>query len=375
MNQPRVATGVCTFRLERVHSPDILSFTVFGKSESLATGIRSAGYFDGKKYYIPLHIHGINWMSGEEFAARFVAHIDALDDDIAYSVQDGMMSYQITQTVAHNLFEAHEYVFHRQTPYTLRARVSVPSGASEASLPIRIEYDDGTYASVCAPVGDIQDGYVNFVYHTDATKTIRRLQMFRPDSAQHVLDLSSFGILYGERDYDDFAAYTGAHYNIALNRALAHAGAFADQFSLTEGKQTIYAYTLSVFATKATEYSAQDGLYTIAIKLTYKAAPGATFFAVQLTPVYTEQQLRTTPLACMLSADGGSVYISMQEQITTLADAKTLIGSLKPVLLYPLATPKTVTLSQYTPPQLVKGDCFIELGMTNPPSATQIIYR
>ena len=259
--------GTCEILIPSdIQSERVTKFILQGSGETSESGARliGVGDYDSENgaYKINLHIHGRNYLSGEDFAAIHMSK----EICTSAAVKNGQyMFIPDADSPEIPLIDKSIIKFKENTAYTIAFTVKYLTSTKPRDLKLKINYTDGTSY---IPSYDSYIKEFTECISTDPTKTIKEIASYIGDKQLTVFITEKFGIYQGiySTHAEAHEAYNGEKYDISLTAPLYAIDYSRDEIDLIHGEVTRKIKKLLIDASSEIRQTDTDGVYAIALE-------------------------------------------------------------------------------------------------------------
>lgn len=210
------------FGFDLSHARGLSSLTVHASSSNAAAsdGIYKTSYVgdlreDGR-YEFPIHCHGENLLSGEEFAAAVLAAAEK-STSVTASLEGNILTFSSKGTVS--LLPTGRLRGALNEIFTIMFRISAPENSgSSVSSGIALAYSYGSQSVSYS--GTYAGETVQMIANSTSSKQLVGLSLTTTSGLVRKLDISSFGVFRGTVGAESFEPYAGTTTSFTLAEPL-----------------------------------------------------------------------------------------------------------------------------------------------------------
>lgn len=361
--------GVDLTHAQGIQKLKIRATSAFGpvSGEPYMTSFFGEPMADGR-YEFPLHCHGANILSGEEFAAA-VLQAAKNNASVQASLEGSVLTFSSTATVP--LLPTGRVRGQYAEVFTIMFSLSAPenSGSSlNSGLSFTYSYGSQNITYSEAYAGET----VECLVHSNSTRQLVGLSLVSTGGLPRRIDLTTFGIFRGTVSKDAFSPYWGDTTSFSLAAPLRTSKSIYD-----------YAYPLQGYAERWVRASLFQPEQISPLDLN-SGYPIYSFpiperlwsTEIQLSRFYhttNQNSLTSYSLYYMRSPDKTAFWISGASSHNTAEKFLAYFHSLHVELIEPLSEPVIERFPPITLPTR-KGRNYIDLQTTLPPGSIEFTY-
>ncbi len=324
---------------------------------------------DDGRYVLPLHCHGENMMSGEEFAAAILALAEE-NANVTASLDGYMLTYSSKTTAS--LFPAERIHGAYGEVFTLMFKICAPqqSGAS-LSTGLGLIYSSG--AQSINFDGSIMGESVYAVGTSNATRQVKGLQLSTTNDMPRIIDIRTFGIFRGTVSADAYSSYWGERVNLYLRAPLINYSPAKDIVYPLRGyaERWVDRIPLTTDGISSVDVGASYPTYQLEIPQQYRSV--STMRLDHFSATTNQSTFLSYTFRSMRSADGNYFLITASSAYKTLESFCALFESLGVHLQIPRQTPLIESFEKITIPTR-KGKNFLDIETYATPSTIDFTY-
>lgn len=363
------------YNLELSHSRGLTDLIIHGNNLSAATSLGPNKYSglgdltsDGR-YILPLHCHGENMMSGEEFAAAVLAAAEK-NENIEASLDGYMLTYSVNTTFS--LFAPGRIRGASGEVFTLMFKIRSPEESGTAlETGVGFTYASGSQVFTFDNTGAEESVYA--IGTSNATRQVNGIQLSTTYNKPRIIDIRSFGVFRGTVSADAHSPYWGDRVDLFLGGPLINYSPAIDIAYPYRGyaERWVDRIPLASEGLIAVDVGASYPTYQIEIPEAYRER--AKMRLDHFSNTTNENTFRSYTFRCMRSADGSAFLITASNSYKTLEKFSSLFDTLGVHIQIPRDTPWIETFEKIAVPTR-KGKNHLDIETLVAPSTIDFTY-
>ena len=320
-------------------------------------------------YHIPLHCHGENLMSGEEFAAAVLA-VAKENTNLTASLDGYMLTYTSKATV--KLFPdgrirgAYGEIF--SVHFSIR---SPQTSASSLNSGIGLVYTSGaqTISFSCTSTEEA----VTVIAASNATRQVNGLRITSTASTPRIIDIRSFGIYRGTVSTEAHSPYWGERKDLILRAPLHHYSPAQDIAYPMRGYVERWVESEPLTDPTITAVSLGSQYPTYRVEIPPQLKDQANVRLDYFSSTTSESSLISSAFWCMRAPEGDAFYITAKSTYDTVEKFASFFNSLGVRILTQREAPLIETFEKTTL-STKKGMNYLDLETAVAPGTLTFTY-